>query len=91
MDKNKTKEMFEKMRQEAFDYTIKSLSDKPTEAGIYTITIDNIRSIVPMTLKFDGVNWEKEGLESAMKDANGDVTKVSYYDKDLNNKIKNKM
>lgn len=91
MDKNKAKEIFEKMRNESPQYIIKNLDDKPIEVGTYTISIENIRSITPMTLKFDGVNWEKEGLESALKDADGDITKISYYDKDLTNKIKNKM
>lgn len=91
MDKNKIKEIFEKMRAEEPQYIIKTLNDKPIEAGTYTISIEDIRSIVPMTLKFYGVEWEKEGLESALKDANGDIAKISYYDIDLTNKNKHKI
>lgn len=91
MDKNKAKEIFEKMRNEATQYIEKNLDDKPTEAGIYTISIKNIKSITPIKLNFDGVNWEKEGLESALQDANGDIAQISYYDKDLTKKNKNKM
>lgn len=91
MDRNKAREIFEKMRKESPQYITKNLDDKPTEAGTYTISIENIRSIVPMTLKFDGVNWEKEGLESALKDADGDITKISYYVEDLTKKNKNKI
>lgn len=91
MNKDKIKEIFEKMRKETSEYTIKNLSDKPNEAGTYTIAIEKIRSQVPMTLKFDGIDWEKKGLESAMADANGDITKISYYHKEITKKLKNKM
>lgn len=85
------REIFDQMREEQPEYKLKSLSENPTEAGTYAISIKHIRSAIPMTLKFDGLNWEKEGLDSAMKDADGDITKISYYEKVLTKKIKNKM
>lgn len=57
----------------------KSLDDKPSVAGTYNISIENVSTTLPMFLTFDGENWTDLGLAKAL--AGGDTSKITYWDK----------
>lgn len=60
----------------------KSLDDKPKVAGRYNISIENVKSLLPMFLNFDGENWTN--LDEALAFSGGDLSKVTYWDRPLN-------
>ena len=76
--KEDIKAMCEEERADAAKIEIKPITDKPTQPGKYTITIENVRSFITMTLNFDGANWVD--LDSILCDCQ-DISKISYFDK----------
>jgi hypothetical protein len=81
MNKDRAKEILEKLRGETSEYVIKKITDKPINAGQYNVQIEGVRTIAPLFLKFDGENWV--GLEEIANLGGGDINKVSYYDKKI--------
>ncbi len=89
MDKETLKKLFEAEREKANEYILKDLQDKPLQEGIYTISIDNFKTIVPLKLKFNGIEWESQGLQEVMEIAQDN--KIFYYDKEVKNINKKRM
>jgi hypothetical protein len=86
MNKDQATRVFEQMREETPDHIIKNISDKPNTAGQYTVAIEGVRTIRPLTLNYDGENWV--GLEEMTNLADGNISKISYYDNPPVKKLK---
>lgn len=85
--KEEIQELFKKMRTEESEYDIKPILEKPTNPGQYTIEIEGVKTIKALTLNFDGNNWV--GLDEFSKMADGNLEKISYYDKKPANNLTN--
>jgi hypothetical protein len=69
------------MRVESPKYINKNIADLPAVAGDYNVIIKNIRTLVPLYLKFNGKEWVN--LERVSKMAGGDLSKISYYEQEV--------
>lgn len=77
MKKEDIKEFFRKEKEQKPEYEMKNIENKPTEAGVYTLSIENVKSIVPLTATFDGEDWVN--MKTSLSFAGGDASKISYY------------
>lgn len=84
--KEEIKAMFAREQEDASNYDIKNISEKPNNPGQYTIQIEGVKTIRPLTVNFDGDNWVGLSVYSAMAD--GDMAKISYYDQKPVKKLK---
>ncbi len=53
MNREEIKKMFE-MERKKQTHVLKNILEKPQEAGLYNIVVNNIRTIEPIGVNFDG-------------------------------------
>lgn len=68
-----TKEIFQK--DDLSNYTRKNITEKPNNAGEYTVTINGLYTWNPLTLNFDGENW----LELEKMTELFNLSRIYYY------------
>lgn len=84
------KAMFEQEREQASQYVVKPITDKPAQPGSYNIQIDGIMTFLPIFMEFDGKDWVdlNSTLNTYLCD---DLSRVVYYDRvkpEIENTIK---
>lgn len=91
MNKDKAKEILEKLRGEQPEYVVKPISENPKKPGKYNIQMDGVMTFAPVFANFDGKNWVD--LDEAASLVFNDMSKIFYYEekvKNMENSILNK-